>query len=147
MLCQTKNGSDYCKSNQDEQFCNGTCPPAKPVKCGNVCLESNDDDDFYDCDGKCIPGDYTCNGKCREDDFKACGFRCIPANFTDNQVCDGLCIVRDSTCKGKCPFASLPIKCANDCKSEKEKNSFYECNNECYPMDRPCKGEMPPADD
>jgi hypothetical protein len=77
------------------QQCMGNCMnPAKPVKCGEQCIDADDDSNYqYECEGKCISTNDQCKGACSPKRPKKCGNKCLAKDkvcYTWDPVVNGL---------------------------------------------------------
>jgi hypothetical protein len=73
----------------------GNCMnPAKPVKCGEQCIDADDDSNYqYECEGKCISTNDQCKGACSPKRPKKCGNKCLAKDkvcYTWDPVVNGL---------------------------------------------------------
>ena len=138
MMCTTKKGLEYCKPKDYNMFCNGTCLPATPVKCGYKCQEVRAD--IMMCNGQCQSVMAVCNGTCLDKNLKVCNNTCIAENDKNYYFCDGQCLSTQMPCHGKCT-PHWPVLCGKKCMAEKLAKNFYECKGDCLDISRPCEGK------
>merc|ERR1719369_331469 len=136
-------------SNQQKK-CNGTCE--SPHECESndgSCLNAWDDNsNWKNCMGKCIPKEDLCDGECVNPMCKQDG-KCVSMfeSVTEEGLpglknCNGSCMKATEKCEGKCEEYQCEAK-DGSCQSSDGSESWQSCRGNCIPLNEPCGGECP----
>ena len=110
----------------------------KCIKNGK-CIDTDEDWDWQECNGKCIEYGSLCGGQCYDEMCRK-GNKCLPLNNKERKTCNGECIGVTETCDGKCEFDDCLMN-DGSCLKIKEKSQIWKsCKGKCIKSSIKCDG-------
>ena len=128
-----------CQSSSEP--CNGGCTGGLTLCDGGQVCVSEDDPDYYTCNGACVHVSAPCEDTCTNSTW-LCGNECVSESNRTVVACGDTCQSAHEPCEGHCATSGLSM-CNNTCLPDVAE--FWSCDGTCVSAYTPCHGSCPPG--